>query len=200
MTIMTPTQQKRDAVLGICEKYVQLFAIGKVPYAESPAGSNNVYFNTEFYGVAVRNGYNLKGQPDKTASWAWCGTSSSIIYFESGSPLGIIDYRKGFAGCPYAVRNISKWGVEVSFADAKPADVVFYDFDGNGSWDHTGILKLKTGVLTEMHVYEGNTSFTTSKDLAEIKRANANGGNYLLRPDRHYLAGRVKIVRPNCLG
>lgn len=190
-------QQKRDAVIVICAKYVELFAKGI--HAENPAGSNNVIFNTRFYGTPVRNGFNLKGEPDKTKTWAWCGTSVSEIYQEAKLPLGVIDYRRGFAGCPFAVRNIDKWGVEVSFMDAKPGDVVFIDFDGNGSWDHTGILKEKDISTFMMKIYEGNTSYTASKDPIEIKRANANGGNYLLRPDRKYIQSKYKFVRPNVL-
>jgi len=74
----------------------------------------------------------------------------------------------------------------------------FLPFDKNGTWDHVGILKSKELLTFKMSVYEGNTSYTASKDPVEIKKANANGGEYLLRPDRKH-SKYVKIVRPNAL-
>lgn len=173
---------KRQLVLQVCKKYIGT--------KESPANSNNVIFNTRFYGREVHNG-------DKPgATYAWCGTSVSEIFIEAGFPLGTIDYRRGFAGCPYAVKHIDKWGFEVSFDQAEAGDVVFFDFDGNGSWDHVGILKDKNQATKALEVYEGNTSYTDSKDPVEIKKANADGGSYLLRPDRKFRDGRVKFIRP----
>lgn len=71
----------------------------------------------------------------------------------------------------------------VPYSKARKGDVVLYDFNGNGTSDHTGIIyKVKNG---KIYVVEGNTS----------QSSNDNGGCVMKRT-------RVKrqvnyIVRPN---
>lgn len=180
---------KRDLILSI--------AASKVGIKENPPGSNQVIFNTLFYGREVRDGISLKGLPDKTAFWPWCGTSVSEIFQEAKLPLGKIGWLRGFAGCPYALNHLKDWGVEVSFEEAQPGDISFYDWQGDGNFDHVGIIKFKVLATKEIHAYEGNTAYPKSKDPKEAAKSNSNGGEYLLRDDRKYIAGRVKIVRPN---
>lgn len=180
-------KQKRELILTICDKYVGV--------TESPANSNNVIFNTRFYGREVRDG-------DKPgAKYPWCGTSVSEIFQEANLPLGVIDYRRGFAGCPYAISALKdpkkSWGEEVSFEDAQPGDIVFFDWDGNAVWDHVGILYSKSIPTCRLWVYEGNTSIPKSTDPKEMHKANSNGGAYMLRDDRKFIKNRVKFVRPN---
>lgn len=77
-------------------------------------------------------------------------------------------------------------GMTVPYSKAKRGDVVLYDFNGNGTSDHTGIIyKVKNG---KIHVVEGNTS-------AEKKNGSDTNG------DGVYKRKRVKsqvnyIVRP----
>lgn len=186
---MKTEAEKRALILSIAAAYVGV--------VESPANSNKVIFNTRFYGKEVRNGIGLDGKPNKNAAYPWCGTSVSEIFQEAQLPLGRIGWMRGFAGCPYALENLHKWGKEVTFAEAKPGDVVFYDWQGDGKWDHVGILKTKFDATKDLHVYEGNTARPKSKDPKEMHSANSNGGEFMLRDDRRYVVGRVRIVRPN---
>lgn len=170
---------KRQAVLAVAAKYVGV--------KENPAGSNNVFFNTLFYGVEVKDGFDLKGKPNANAKYPWCGTSVSEVFQEALLPLGTIDYRRGFAGCPYAIANLTKWGKEVSFADVQPGDIAFIDFNLDGKWDHVTIVNDKSLAHVNFGTYEGNTS---------DKGSQSNGGEFMKKL-RAYTPAGVKFVRPN---
>lgn len=126
----------------------------------------------------------IYNKPTSGSAYAWCGAFVSWCYDQAGMPLGNIGLKRGFVGCPYAVERISKWGKLVTV----PTEgcVVFYDWDGNGRFDHTGIfVKDLGGGLFE--AIEGNTSF---KD-------NSNGGQVMRRSDRKYK--HAIFVKPNVL-
>lgn len=170
---------KRKAVLAICAKYVGV--------KENPFGSNNVFFNTRFYGVEVRDGYDLKGKVNKACSYAWCFTSVSEIFIEAGYPLGNIGWPRGASGVPYAIERISKWGRLISLSDAQPGDIMMIDFNKDGKWDHVTIIKDKA--LPHVFTYEGNTS-------ADDKGHQSNGGEFCPK-DRNSSNIGVMVVRPN---
>lgn len=171
-------KEKRSLVLKIAESYIGV--------KESPPNSNNVIFNTRFYGHPVQDGIALNGKPDKNAFYPWCATSMSEIFQEAKLALGKIGWTRGFAGCPYALLHLKEWGVEVSFEEAKPADLVFYDFDINGKFDHVGLLKSKDLIGKLFRALEGNTSATGSQ---------SNGGEFMDKQRKYF--GGVKFVRPN---
>lgn len=176
--------QKRALVLSIAAK--------KVGIKESPSGSNNVIFNTLFYGREVRDGFGLDGKENRSAKYPWCATSMSEIFNEAKLPLGVIDYKRGFAGCPYAIRCLSdpalahkKWGEIVTFEQAEPGDLIFFDWNVDGKWDHVGMLKSKNPPMNSFETYEGNTSY---KD-------QSNGGEFMNRK-RLIFPGLI-FVKPN---
>ena len=123
-------------------------------------------------------------KPTSGKSYAWCGAFVSWVFNEAGLNLGRIDLSRGFVGCPFAVKNIHKWGKLVTV----PTEgcVVFYDWDGNGVFDHTGIFVKDLGKGL-FEAIEGNTSF---KD-------NSNGGMVMRRSDRKYK--HAIFVKPNVL-
>lgn len=157
----------REKILTIANHQIGIF--------ENPAGSNNVKYNTWLYGHAVKDG-------DKPgATYPWCGAFVSWVFNEAGINLGTIDYRLGYTGCPYAVKNVAKWGRIVTVP--MPGDVAFFDWEGDGKFDHTGIFvkDLGAGIFQAI---EGNTSF----------KNNSNGGEVMLRSDRKYK--HAIFVRP----
>ena len=139
---------------------------------ESPANSNNVKYNTWLYEKEVSG-----------PEYPWCGAFVSWVYFMAGFPLGTIDYRKGFAGCPYAVNKVFKWGQIVPRIEIRPGDIVFFDWDGNDTWDHTGIFIRDLG-NNIFETIEGNTALGN----------DSNGGEVMLRQRRYSVA---LFVRPN---
>ncbi len=158
------------------EKVAKIISICKTQLGvkEFPPNSNKVIYNDWFY--------NTKNY---TSDKSWCGTFVSWVFFTAGLSLGVIDYTRGFAGCPFAVKNISKWGKIVTIP--KMGDIVFYDWDGNGIFDHTGIFETDLNKTALFKAYEGNTSLSN----------NSNGGEVMLRADRKYK--NAIFVRPYVL-
>ena len=146
-------------------------ATAEIGIAEEPV--NKVKYNDWIY-----------SKPISGASYAWCGAFVSWVFNEAGIPLGRIDLNKGFVGCPFAVKNVHKWGKLVTV----PTEgcVVFYDWNGDGNFDHTGIFVKDLGKGL-FEAIEGNTSF---KD-------NSNGGMVMRRSDRKYK--HAIFVKPNSL-
>ena len=153
-------------------------AAAEIDVKESPAGSNKVKYNTWFYGREVFDG-------DKPGTkYPWCGAFVSWVFHVAGLGLGTIDYTRGFAGCQYAVKNVAKWGIIVT--QPKPGDVSFYDWQGDGKFDHTGIFEKHIGNGL-FQAIEGNTAFGN----------DSNGGAVMRRADRKYK--NAIFVRPNVL-
>lgn len=139
-------------------------ALKEVGVKEFPDGSNNVKYNTWFYNKDVQG-----------PKYAWCGTFVSWCYAETGKTLGTIDYLKGFAGCPYAVKNVKKWGRLVTVPQS--GDVVFFDWNGDGNFDHTGIFDKDLGGGF-FQAIEGNTAVGN----------DSNGGQVMVRKRQYKFA------------
>lgn len=137
---------------------------------ENPPNSNNVKYNTWIYGKEVSG-----------AQYAWCGAFVSWVYDQAGMRIKGGGLSKGFVGCPYAVANIKKWGTIVT--QPSEGDVVFFDWQGDGKFDHTGIFQAHIGD-GEFWSIEGNTSLTN----------DSNGGEVMLRKRKYKNA---IFVRPN---
>lgn len=168
-------------------------ARSKVGVKESPAGSNKTEFG-EWFGL---NGA------------AWCGIFVSWVCFFAGVPLGTIDYRKGFAGCPFALRHFTQTGELILtigpktqitaelIAKLQPGDIMIVDWNGDGKPDHTlFFVRNIDGIRFE--TIEGNTGKTASKDPKAVQVANSNGGEVMNRDDRRYIYGNAiwYVIRP----
>lgn len=139
---------------------------------ESPPNSNSVKYNDWFY-----------GHPVSGAAFPWCGAFVSWCFDQAGIPLGNIGYTRGFAGCDTAVHLAAKWGKIVTVP--QPGDVVFFDWQGDGKFDHTGIFVKDNGKGLFQSI-EGNTAYGN----------DSNGGEVMLR-ERKYK--NAIFVRPNSL-
>ena len=134
----------RDAVLAI--------AAWQVGVLESPAGSNKVKYNTDFYGREVSG-----------SQYAWCMAFVWWVFREAGFNL----YKT--ASCSALTAQYKRAGQWVT-GGYKPGDIVMFDFTGKRSrTEHVGIVEAVQGdTLTTI---EGNTG--TGND--------ANGGAVMRR-------------------
>ena len=137
----------------------QLLTIAKaeIGYSEAPKNSNKTKYGKWF---------GLDGVP-------WCGIFVSWVYAQAGNPLGTIGFKKGYAGCQTAVAYAKKKG----WTTNSPAlgDIVFYDWNGDGRYDHTGIY---VGAIDEHHfaAIEGNTSLSNQSNGGQVmQRIRTNG-------------------------
>lgn len=136
---------------------------------EEPPGSNNVLFNTDYYGHPVSG-------PD----FPWCCAFVWDIFRMSGASDLFCDGAKT-AYCPYVANWANSTGRALPFDEARYGDLVLFDWDGDGIVDHIGfVVGLSGGVLETI---EGNTSDTD----------HSNGGWVLGR--RRYRESVLMIVR-----
>lgn len=157
---------------------------------ESPFGSNSVKYNDWMY--------NKKAGEIQGPKYPWCGCFISWCFNKAGVPLPTIDYKKGFAGCTYAVNNIHKWGRVIDKSQVQMDDIVFFDWDNNKTYDHCGIFVRDNVNGQTFTTIEGNTSVPThGMTIEEAKQANSNGGAVMWRTDRRY--AQAIFVRPNIL-
>lgn len=130
-------------VLNVAQRYIGT--------KEAPPSSNRQIFG-EWYGV--------NGVP-------WCAIFVSYCFYKAGMPLPAIQSRKGFAYCPYGVRYFKDLGAFDK--TPKVGDIVFFDWDKDGTSDHVGIVEKVLGsdkVLT----IEGNTSYGNDSNGGEVMR------------------------------
>lgn len=137
----------------------------EIGYSEQPVNSNKTKYGKWF---------GLDGV-------AWCGMFVSWVYAHAGFSLGNIGFRKGFAGCQTAVAFFRKQGTISTNPIA--GDIVFFDWNGDGRYDHTGIFVRKIDDTTFESI-EGNTSLTNQ----------SNGGQVMLRKRKYNTA---IFVHPN---
>lgn len=136
-------------------------ATAEIGIKENPPNSNKVKYNTWIYNKEVSGNY------------PWCAAFVSWCYYMAGFPIQKAGLKKGYVGCQYAVANLSKWGRLVTVP--KCEDIVFFDWNGDGKFDHTGIFvkDLGKGLFESI---EGNTGFAN----------DSNGGEVMRRADRKY--------------
>jgi hypothetical protein len=159
-------------------KRVLEIATSQIGVKEHPPGSNSCVFNSWFYGHDVHDG-------DKPgAKYPWCLVFCSWCYDQAGVNLGVVDYKKGAAGTNYAISHLIKWGRLVTVP--APGDIVIYDWNGDGRFEHAGIFEkdLGQGLFSAI---EGNTSFEN----------DSNGGQVMRRADRKYK--NAVFVRPHVI-
>lgn len=145
-------------------------AIGEIGVKENPPNSNSVKYNDWIYNKKVSG-----------SAYPWCGAFVSWCFYHAGFPIRKAGLLRGFIGCQYAVANLKKWGRLVTVPKAE--DIVFFDWNGDGKFDHTGIFvkDLGNGLFEAI---EGNTAFGN----------DSNGGEVMRRADRKYK--NAIFVRP----
>ena len=112
---------------------------------ESPANSNNVKYNTWYYGRAVSG-----------SAYPWCMAFVQWVFAQAGIPLPLKT-----ASCGALMNAAKKAGLWVT-KDYQPGDIVIYDFSGKKSTtEHTGIVESVAGA--KVTAIEGNTSQSGSQ-------------------------------------
>lgn len=134
----------------IGEQIVRI-ATNEIGYAETPINSNKTKYGQWF---------GLDGV-------AWCGIFVSWVYTHAGFRLGNIGFKKGFAGCQTAVAYFKKQGSITK--EPIIGDIVFFDWNGDGRFDHTGIF-VKQIDATSFETIEGNTSLTNQSNGGQVMR------------------------------
>lgn len=132
------------------EKILSL-ATAEIGTVESPANSNNVKYNTWYY-----------GRPVSGSAYPWCMAYVQYIYDKAGCRLPYIT-----ASCSALLNWYKQNRPECVVKDPVPGTIVIYNFG------HTGIFKNDNGNST-ITAIEGNTSSTDAG-------SQSNGGGVFQR-------------------
>lgn len=130
---------------------VVLLAATQVGIRENPPSSNNVRYNTWYYGREVSG-----------SRYPWCMVFVQWVFAQLGVALP-----QRTASCGALMRAAQMSGQWVT-EDYRPGDVVIYDFPGGATTDHCGIVESVTdsGVVA----IEGNTGSGSDADGGQVQR------------------------------
>ena len=121
----------------------------QVGVTEMPAGSNNVRYNTWYYGREVRgNGY------------PWC-----VVFVQWCADKAGVKLPKRTASCGDLMRAAQAAGQWVT-GDYRPGDIAIFDFPGGAATDHCGIIESVDGGTA--FTIEGNTSVGNDSNGGEV--------------------------------
>lgn len=134
-----------DKLLDIARK--------EIGVTEYPPGSNKVKYNTWFYEREVSG-----------TSYPWCCAFVCWVFYMAGC-LGLL---RKTGGCTTLMNWFKGKGQLVPMKEARPGDIVFYQFDKDAYADHVGIVERvgKNGVTA----IEGNTSVTSNDNGGAVMR------------------------------
>lgn len=118
-------------------------AAAEVGTMESPANSNNVKYNTWYYGRAVSG-----------ARYSWCVTFVQWVLSQCGGSK-LLNGGKKTASCSVLADYAKKKNLWVT-GNYQPGDLVFMNFSNTTATQHIGIVEcVKDGYV---YTIEGNTS------------------------------------------
>ena len=107
----------------------------------------------------------------------FCAMGVSWVFAQCGQSLPGLPT----ASCPTLYQANKKSGLAVNKYNAKPGDVILFDWDGNGNPDHVGLVELNKGSYVQ--TIEFNTSSGSSGSQSNgggVYRRTRNFGNVLM--------------------
>ncbi len=139
-------------------KDILAIAAGEVGVKESPAGSNRVKYNTDYYGRAVSGN-----------AYPWCCVFVWWVFHRAGASALFGDKT---ASCTNLWWQCKNRGLVVDVKDMAPGDVVFYNWKLGpkaASANHVGIVE-KVHADGTFTAIEGNTSMTSDGNGGQVMR------------------------------
>lgn len=122
---------------------------------EDPAGSNNVKYNTAYYGRDIND-------PD----YAWCAVFIWWLFQQAGAP-GLYYGGGKTASCSTLYSYHKARGQAVT--DYRPGDIIFFDFSGQKkATEHVGICESCDGVY--ITTIDGNTGTASEANGGAVMR------------------------------
>jgi hypothetical protein len=143
-------------------------AVAEIGYKEEPPNSNHTKYG-KWYG--------LDGM-------AWCAMFVSWCFDQAGLTLPQINNVKGFSGCQSAHHYWDERKRIIAKENVLPGDIVFFDWQGDKRFEHTGIFEKDNGDGHSFTTIEGNTAVGN----------DSNGGEVMRRTHRPY--NRAVFVHP----
>lgn len=151
-------------------KQIMDIAAGFVGVTERPANSNNVIFNTDYYG------HEVSGE-----NYPWCCVFEWDCFMRANAS-GLFYDGKKTAYCPTLYEWAKAKGLEIPKNEGRYGDVVMFNW-GKQKAQHTGFVESRNSDGSYICI-EGNTSLTS----------NDNGGRVMRR--KRYQSEIMQIWRP----
>lgn len=143
-------------------------AVSQIGIKEDPPDSNHVKYNTWYYGWEVSG-----------SAYPWCVVFLCWLFSMTQEEALFYGGEKT-ASCT-TLYNYHKSQGQAITGDYQPGDVIFFNFDGESSLEHTGICEGYDGV--NITTIDGNTA----------PDQEANGGAVMRRVrDRSYIVGAYR--------
>jgi hypothetical protein len=127
-----------------------------------------------------------KGKDNIFGKWyginhtAWCAQFVSYVFNHAGlGKLVAAQSAKGFLSCGAGIQFFKKHKAWLPVAKAVPGDVVFFDWDHDGSQDHVGIVVKNDPKTKTVHTIEGNTSATNHSNGGCVQAKVRNYSNIM---------------------
>jgi cell wall-associated NlpC family hydrolase len=120
----------------------------------------------------------------------WCASYVSYVFNKAGAGSIVrgTQTKNGFVGCSAGIRGLKKKGFKtVKLAEAKPGDIIFFDWQNDNDPDHVGIVLKSDPKKKIVTCYEGNTS--------NGKGGSQSNGGGVFKRDRRYSQVHV-VIRP----
>jgi len=126
-------------------------AQGQIGVKENPAGSNQTKF-TDWYGMVG----------------PWCAMFTTWCWETQGDSPSFVSGSR-YAYVPYIVSDARsvRYGLSTTSSPI-PGDLVCYDWEGDGTYDHVGIFE--SGTASSWNAIEGNTSTSNQSNGGEVMR------------------------------
>jgi hypothetical protein len=130
-------------------------AAAEIGTTENPPNSNTVKYNDWYYGRRVSG-----------SNYAWCSVFVTWCFYQSG--LIALTWGTLNAAKQAVAEGAKNWKPLAQSKNAwftsgyKPGDVVVFDFDGNKTIDHVGIVESVSADGKTLTCLEGNTSASTA--------------------------------------
>lgn len=128
---------------------------------ESPANSNHTPYGA-WYGVDY--------QP-------WCAIFVTWCFEQAGDSPSFVKGSR-YAYVPYVVADAraGRYGLTTT-DDPIPGDLVCYDWEGNGEYDHVGLFEEWIYSTSEFTAIEGNTSTSSNSNGGQVMRRSRSRGS-----------------------
>jgi cell wall-associated NlpC family hydrolase len=171
--------KRREKKMAKTASDVLKVAISQIGICEKPKNSNNVKYNTWFY-----------GHPVSGSAYAWCATlvdwcfeqakAGSLFPHNANAAYAQDEVVSKCGGAWVMKKNTSKATRKAYLAKARPGDIVDFDFGAMDAYRrHIGIVEKVSG--SNIIVIEGNTT-------PDGKSGSQANGGMVCRKTRSYLS------------
>ncbi|MGW1739015.1 CHAP domain-containing protein [Nocardia sp. NPDC001965] len=108
------------------------------------------------------------GKPYNNGS-AWCAAFTSWVWKEAGYDVSWTD----FDYVPAVWNDAAAMGLQKSTAQAQPGDLIVFDWEGDGTPDHIGVVESVSG--GKINTIEGNSSDSVARRSYGMNSGNVVG-------------------------